>query len=365
LLEADIELLYVGQSGSMEERIVQASGIPFTAIRAGKYRRSAKTSFVRGLLNISDTAKNSRDLIRLVTGVAQSISVLRKFKPDVVFIKGGFVSLPVGLAAGLLRIPYIIHESDLSPGISNKILAKRSKKIAVGFPARYYSQWPQSKLVYTGNPIRTEYLIKHRLEGVAYFHLDEKLPVVMVTGGSQGARAVNEVVVKALPELLKIAQVIHITGENEYDSVVKNMRKLNLSADLIKRYIVRAFLMHDMGLAYAASDVVISRAGANTIADLAALAKPAIIIPNYLMAGHQVDNAKALSRAGAAKVIQEQRLRPEILISQTKQILESNEEQSLLSQRIQTFGFKDAANRLAAVILVQGRHKRVEKEQPE
>ena len=230
-LDNDLELLYIGQPDSMEERIVKAKGLAFASVRAGKFRRRHFDSNVGKLLNWRTLGPNSLDAFKTVAGVHDAYQVLRRFKPAVIFIKGGFVGVPVGLAARSLRIPYVIHESDVSPGLANRLLGRWATAIAVGFPKKYYRQWHDKPLVFVGNPVRPEVLKAHRLEGLARFKFDEHRPVVLVTGGSQGSREINEAVLEGLDGLLELAQVIHVTGEGEYERVQFALRRRSLPSN--------------------------------------------------------------------------------------------------------------------------------------
>ncbi len=337
----------------MEARIAKNANIEFAAIPSGKFRRLHDASIINKLLNPQTLGANLVDSTRLARGVFGSLRLLRKFKPDVVFIKGGYVGLPVGLAAHILRIPYIIHESDVSPGLTNRILSKWAKKIAVGFPVKMYSDFPKDRLVFVGNPVREEILNGHRLAGISEFNLDDKIPVILVTGGSQGAASINDVVVDALPELLDFAQVIHLTGEAELGRVEYNVSRL-VDINHRERCHTYAFMGTEIALALAAADIVVSRAGANTVAELAALKKPTILIPNYLMAGHQVDNAKLLARTGAVRVLDERRINPTRLVAEITGILGSEEAQASLSKAIGELARPDAAKDLAQLILEIG-----------
>jgi UDP-N-acetylglucosamine--N-acetylmuramyl-(pentapeptide) pyrophosphoryl-undecaprenol N-acetylglucosamine transferase len=336
----------------MEARIAKNAGIAFASIPAGKFRRLHDASLVNKLLNPQTLGANLVDSTRLVRGIMGSLVLLRRFKPDVVFIKGGYVGLPVGLAAHLLRIPYVVHESDVSPGLTNRILSKWAAQIAVGFPEKMYKDFPKDKLNFVGNPVREEILKGHRLAGMAEFGLDDKLPVIMVTGGSQGAAPLNDVVVDALPDLLDFAQIIHLTGEAELGRVQYNVSRLDIKN--IKRYHAVAFMGSEIALALAAADIVVSRAGANTVAELAALRKPTILVPNYLMAGHQVENAKLLARQGAVRVLDERRINPARLVAEIQGILGSEESQASLAKGIGALAKPDAAMDLAKLILSVG-----------
>ncbi len=344
----------MGQANSLEARIVATRGMQFAAITSGKFRRSHADGPWAKVLNLSTIGPNVRDLARVVWGVGGSLRVLRRFKPDVVFLKGGHVCLPVGLAARLLHIPYVIHESDIEPGLANRILSRWATKIAVGFPAKTYHDFDPNRLVFTGNPVRPEVLKAHRLEGLAKFKLQSNVPVLLVWGGSQGAIAINDALVAALPLLLPVCQIIHLTGEYDFSRVKFELsRRKELPHR--ERYHAYAYLQAELPMALAAADVAVGRGGANTIAELAALAKPTILIPNYLMAGHQVENARVLSRQGAVRVIDERRLTPQLLAGEVQRILGSEEEQRRLSDGIRRLAKADAGLELARLILSVGR----------
>lgn len=345
----EIDLLWVGQALGMEERIVAAAGIDFASIKAGKFRRMHATHVIQKIFNPSTFGLNARDSLRVVSGIYQSLGIIRRFKPDVIFIKGGYVGLPLGIAAGWLRVPFIIHESDLEPGLANRILARRAVRVAVGFPVDKYSGFAPHKLVYTGNPVRPELVSADPAKARRHFGLSAKLPVVLVTGGSQGAREINSAIVAALPQLIQQFQIIHQTGEHEIESVKFQVNRLRLAHP--ERYHPVAFLTDDMAEALAAADAVIARAGATTIAELALAQKPAILIPNTTMAGHQVANAQLLARAGAARLINEERITPALLMRELSAITGSAEEREYLIKHLQAFGVPDAPERLAEEII--------------
>lgn len=362
MLDSTAELLYIGQQGGMEERIVKARGLEFAAIKAGKFRRLHSASLVEKLLDLQTLGPNAADAVRTVAGVGDSLKILRRFKPDVLFLKGGFVCVPVGLAARILRLPYVVHESDVAPGLANRILSKWAAKIAVGFPVKSYQDFDPQKLVFTGNPVRAEITKAHRLEGLAQFRLDEQLPVVFVTGGSSGARQINDVVVAALPQLLDFAQVIHLTGEGELERVKFVVGRLGKLANA-GRYHVYGFLMAEMAAALAVADIVVARAGANTIAELAVLGKPTVLIPNYEMAGHQVANARVLARQGAVRVLDGSKLTADGLVGEMKRLVGDEAEQKRLSEGISKLAKPDAAEELAQLILTVGQGSDTKTEQ--
>jgi UDP-N-acetylglucosamine--N-acetylmuramyl-(pentapeptide) pyrophosphoryl-undecaprenol N-acetylglucosamine transferase len=353
-LDSNIELLYLGQAGSMEERIVRGAGMDFAPVKAGKFRRNYFDGALAKVLNVATLGPNARDALRTVAGVSDAWRLLRRFRPDVVFIKGGYVGVPVGLAARLLHVPYVIHESDVVPGLANKLLGRWAAKIAVGFPVKSYTDFPADRLVYVGNPVREQIVRAHRLEGLAKFKLDGDVPVVLITGGSQGSRQINDCVAGALPELLEFCQIIHQTGEGEYERLQFELRRSGLGKHA-DRYHPFAFLLDEMAPALAAADLVVGRAGVSTIAESAVLGKPTVLIPNYQMAGHQVANARVLSRAGAARVLDGRTLTPAKLAGELRGLLQNEEAQKQLSAAIQKFGRLDAARELAKAIVDEGR----------
>lgn len=333
----------------MEATIASSAGLEFAAIRAGKWRRRHGAGKLRMLLDPTTLGPNLRDITRTLRGFGASVRILHQFKPDVIFLKGGYVSVPVGLAARVLGIPYVIHESDLIPGQSNRILAPHATRIATGFPADKYKIWPAEKLVYTGLPIRRELISRHQLEGAMHFKLDPKLPIILITGGSQGARTINDLMVEIAPRLVKTMQVIHVTGEAEIERVRFALGHKELSHP--ERYVTKPFLLEDFGLALAAADVVVGRAGATTIAELAVLEKPTILIPNMVMAGHQLANAQLLSRAGAARVLKEDRLTAARLSAEIEGLVASEDDQKALAGAMKPFAVADGAERLAHILI--------------
>jgi UDP-N-acetylglucosamine--N-acetylmuramyl-(pentapeptide) pyrophosphoryl-undecaprenol N-acetylglucosamine transferase len=334
----------------MEERLATSAGLKFAAISSGKFRRMHGASRWQKLLDVSTLVPNVIDLFRVAKGILQSLIILRRFHPDAVFAKSGFVGLPVGVAAHLSGIPYIIHESDLEPGLANRVMGRWAEAIAVGFPVDNYKHWqtPGEK-VFTGNPVRPDRLTAHRLEGIKFFGFNEKDPVVLVTGGSGGASSLNQAVLECLPEVLKIAQVIHLTGERDIDHVRFELRNSGILQN--PRYVAKPFLVSEMRLALAAADIVVARAGANNIAEFAALTKPAILVPNEGMAGHQVANARLLGRADAARIIYDSKLTKRVLLAEISRLVENPAEAERLSHNIQRFAKSDAAKLLAELIL--------------
>lgn len=332
----------------MEASVAAAHGLNFEAIRAGKLRRYSDVSMIRTITDIKTISLNVRDITRLARGIRRSIRILRDFKPDVIFCKGGYVSLPVGLAAALLKIPYVIHESDLRAGISNRTLAKWATKVAVGFPVKNYHDLPKDKLVYTGSPIRSELLTIDQKKAKKHFGLTADKPAILVTGGGLGSQSLNNVVVTALPKLLEDYQVLHITGEKDIEHVRFRLRAF--TREELQNYHVYSFLREDMPQALVAADVVITRAGATTLAEVAVLAKPTLVIPHPSLTDQAI-NAKTFARAGAVRNVPQTGLTPAILLRELHRITDSAKEQELLSKSIAEFAKADAARELAQLII--------------
>lgn len=327
------------------------SSIPVETIYAGKLRRYHNLPLYRQLLRpISIVLPNLRDILLVVMGVAQSMIKLIINRPDVIFTKGGFVCLPVGIAARLLSIPIVIHDSDAHPGLTNRILAKWAQAIATGAPLKYYP-YPVRKSKYVGIPITSEFAPlseTQRRQAKQELGFDPDKPLVVVTGGGLGARRINDAVCLTLSQLLGFTSVALISGTAQYDE----LRALTPQNDT--RFQLHAFLSQGMALMLGAADVVVARAGATTIMELAALGKPTILIPNgYLSGGHQLKNAAAYAENGAVTIIDEAALdkQPKILVEVLNSLLADPAALARMSLAIKTFARPRAARDVADMIL--------------
>ncbi len=291
LQKEGFEIRYIGSYNGIERCLMEEAGIPYDGISSGKLRRYFDV-------------KNFSDPLRVLKGYAESLKLIRKYKPDVLFSKGGFVAVPVVLAAKHYKVPVIIHESDMTPGLANKICIPSAKKVCCNFPETL-KYLPEDKAVLTGSPIREELLSGDRLSGLQYAHLSADLPVILVIGGSLGSVTVNQAVRSILPELLEKFQVIHICGKG------------NLDESLIgtKGYVQYEYVDKPLRHLFAAADLVISRAGANSICEILALRKPNILIPLSAAAsrGDQILNAKSFAAQGFSTLLQEEELTAETL----------------------------------------------------
>lgn len=284
LRERGYEIHYIGSYNGMERKLIESAGIPYDGISSGKLRRYFDL-------------KNFTDPFRVIKGYAEALHLMKKYHPDVVFSKGGFVSVPVVLAAKHYKIPTIIHESDMTPGLANKICIPSAAKICCNFPETL-QYLPADRAVLSGSPIRRELLEGDRLTGLQYAGLNANKPVILVIGGSLGSVAVNKAVRSILPKLLETYQVIHICGKG------------NLDESLIGRegYVQYEYVDAPLRHLFAAADLMISRAGANSICEILALRKPHILIPLSAAAsrGDQILNARSFEKQGFSTVLEEE-----------------------------------------------------------
>lgn len=318
-------------------------------IFAGKLRRYHTLSWWQHL-RPSILLSNIRDLLFVTLGFIQSFIKLLIWRPDVVFTKGGFVCLPVGAAAALLRIPLVIHDSDAHPGLTNRILSRWARTIATGAPLEYYN-YPKSKSHYVGIPVATDcvpYSADQQLAVRRELGLDETRPLVVITGGGLGAKRLNDAVVTVLSSLLKHTNVILVSGSGQYDELAA----ITPQNDSL-HFQLHAFVT-PLTPMLGAADIVIARAGATTLLELAAMAKPTILVPNAaLTGGHQLKNAAVYQEKGAVQVIDESELQrePQLLVRAVQDLLDDKKTRDGLSQAILGLATPRAAADLAELIV--------------
>ena len=300
LKESGFEIKYIGTYNGMEKQLVEDAGLDYIGISSGKLRRYFSW-------------KNFSDPFRVLKGYFEAKKFMKKYKPDVVFSKGGFVTVPVVYAASKYKIPVIIHESDMTPGLANKLAIKKSTKVCHNFPET--AAYLGSKAVHTGSPIRKELFEGNKITALDMCGFSANKPVIMVIGGSLGAENVNKLVRKALPELLKNFQVAHLCGKGKVDESLKDM----------EGYAQFEYISDEMKDFFAMADLIISRAGANSICEIAALNKPNILIPLSARAsrGDQILNAKSFKEHGYSSVIFEEDLTPEVLLNAVNELYEN------------------------------------------
>lgn len=320
-------------------------------IIAGKLRRYHRYSVMRQLMQLRTIVlPNIIDGFKLLAGTLQSIVKLLLWRPDVVFSKGGFVCLPVGVAARLLKIPLVIHDSDAHPGLTSRILSRWAKVIATGAPLKHYN-YPKARSHYVGIPVASmakPYSSVKQREMKQELGFDQHEPLVVVTGGGLGAMTINEAVVKVIDDLLNFTSVALVAGKDNVEEISKRTGKHN-------NLQVHGYLSPDsMQRMLGAADIVVSRAGATTLLELAALAKPSIIIPNAnLTGGHQLKNAEVYRQAKAIVVLDDANLmaQPLSLVDVINATLLNKTLMKQLSSNIAEFAKPNAAKDVAKLIV--------------
>lgn len=292
LKKEGFEIKYIGSKEGIEKKIIENAGIPYFPIESGKLRRYFDF-------------KNFSDPLKVIKGISEAIKIIKKEKPNIIFSKGGFVSVPVVIAAKLNKVPVIAHECDMTPGLANKLSTPFCNKICVTFPEtlKYIKN---NKGVLTGLPIREELFRGDREEGYRICNFKNKKEILFIIGGSLGSVVINNAVRAALPELLKDYNIIHICGKGNLDGTLENL----------EGYIQFEYVSEELKHLMKISDYFISRAGANTIFELLALKKPHILIPLSQKAsrGDQILNANSFEKSKYSIVIKEEELNKEILI---------------------------------------------------
>lgn len=349
-------IVYIGHKGDKFDRLEQRfENFDFVSfVNSGKFRRYHGESVLSHLLDFKTIALNIRDFFRVISSIGKAWRILKKVKPDVLFSKGGFVAVPVGIAAKIRGIPIVTHDSDTVPGLANKIIGRWAVVRATGMPAEFYN-FSQSNVVYTGIPIderirptdkSTQEKYKKSV-GVNPDHL-----VLLVAGGSLGARDLNDKILKIAVELLTAQpnlHLIHITGEQNEEEV-KSQYSILLEGAPNKKVSVLGFT-HELYKYIEAADLIVSRAGATAIAEFAAAHKPCIVIPNpFLTGGHQVKNAEQLQKIGAVEVVAND-ASAEMLLGKIIKLLTSPAKRRSLGTKLGGAAKLEAADDLAKILL--------------
>jgi UDP-N-acetylglucosamine--N-acetylmuramyl-(pentapeptide) pyrophosphoryl-undecaprenol N-acetylglucosamine transferase len=327
--EQGARISFIGSRSGLEERLLAAENVDYHGIAAGKLRRYL-------------SLENAADLFRVVAGVWQAYRLLGRLRPDVVFSKGGYVSLPVVVAAWLRRVPVVAHESDLSPGLANRLALPFVRTLCVTF-----DETPAPRLrgrrVVTGTPVRPALLAGNAERGRALLQVPDRRPVLLVTGGSLGADALNRAVVGALDALLENFVVVHVCGAGKD------------SGRRAPGYHVFEFVSGEWGDLLAAADLVVSRAGANSLFELLALGKPNLLIPlsRRVSRGDQVENAEYARARGFSRVLEEESLTPERLVTEVRETFRQLPE---LRCRLAEFRAPDAVTAIHAELEAAARH---------
>lgn len=304
LKKNNFKIFYVGTENGIEKRLIEQENIPYFSIKAGKLRR---------YLDI----KNFTDVVKISQGYLQALSLINKIKPDIVFSKGGFVSSPVVWAAWTKRIPVVIHESDITPGLANKISIPFCKSICYSFPETI-NYLPKRKSKLTGIPVRQSLFRGDKNFGRKLCSFNNKKPIVLIIGGSQGSQFLNTIIRSSLQDLLKEFQICHICGKGNFDISLKNL----------EGYKQFEYANEELPHLFATTDIMVSRAGATTLNEILALKKSNILIPLSRQAsrGDQILNAESYRKRGFSFVIQERELTKEKLISAVKEVYNDRNE---------------------------------------
>lgn len=325
LREMGYEIHYIGSYEGIEKRLIADYDIPYYGVSTGKLRRYIDP-------------KNFSDPFRVLKGVGEAKKILKKIRPDIIFSKGGFVSVPVIRAARSLKIPCIIHESDMTPGLANRLCIPTAKKVCCNFPETV-SKLPEGKAVLTGTPIRAELLQGNKEAAYTLCGFNKDLPVLMVIGGSTGSVAINKEIRSSLPKLLKDFQVVHLCGAGNIDNLLIPQ----------KGYKQFEYLKSELKDVLAMADIVVSRAGANVICELLALKKPNLLIPLPASAsrGDQILNAASFEAQGYSLVLSEEDMDT---VSLTDRIYELYCNRKRYVENMSASSQVDAVNKIAALI---------------
>lgn len=341
LRERAIACAWIGSRAGVEARLVPERGLPYYTVPTGKLRR------YWAWRNLTDLALN------VPTGTGAAWRLLRRLRPGVVFATGGFVALPVVLAAALRRVPVVVHEQTAAPGLANRIAARFARRIAVTFSGTMRGL-PASKVVHTGNPLRPELRGGSRADAIARFGLDPALPLLYVTGGAQGAHYLNRTVGEILTPLLQRAQVIHQCGDNPTtaDRAWLAERRAVLPPPLARRYTVIPYVGAELAGVYAATSLLIGRAGAGTVNECCQLGVPALYIPLPGTSGdEQTANARHVERVGGCVTLPQASLTPALLLERVQALLADPAALKEMGEHARTVAVPDAAERLVRLLL--------------
>ena len=304
LKQEGYEIFYIGSYNGIEKKMVENAGITYYGISSGKLRRYHDW-------------QNFTDPFRVIKGFSEANQLLKHLKPDVVFSKGGFVSVPVVMAAGRQHIPAIIHESDMTPGLANKLASPFATKVCCNFPETM-NYLPNGKAIHTGSPIRQELFTGNKEAGLSFCGFNNEKPVMLIMGGSIGSRFINNAVWESLDTLLEMFQIVHLVGKGN----------INTDLECKTGYQQYEFISEQLNDIFAMTDLMISRAGANSISEILALKIPNILIPLSARAsrGDQILNAESYEKQGFSTVLQEEDLTAELLINSVNDVFARRDE---------------------------------------
>jgi len=335
----DFQFFYLGPEDRYGRKHLSQEGIEVKTVLAGKFRRYLSFG-------------NITDVFKIPIGIIQAFYYIFIISPDLIFSKGGYGSVPACLVGKVLMVPIFLHESDICPGLANRLVSRFSLEIFTGFSINETEYFPNKKMLSVGNPIRLGVLKGSKTESKKIFKLTGEKPVIFFIGGSQGAQKINDVLLAVLPQVLEEFEIIHQVGDINFVQIKKET-DLILSDKLKKYYHSFPFLdERELGNAYYSADLVISRAGAGSIFEIAANALPSILVP---LAGaaqnHQVRNAYAYAERGAALVIEESNFKPHFIFERIKYLLSQPERMDQMSEKAAQFARPNSARIIAEYLV--------------
>jgi UDP-N-acetylglucosamine--N-acetylmuramyl-(pentapeptide) pyrophosphoryl-undecaprenol N-acetylglucosamine transferase len=351
------DILYLGSDDGLETQLVPAAGFRLATIKAGKLQRYLSMKTIKGVA-------------RVPIGMTQALGIVREFRPDVSFTSGGYVAVPAGLASKLNGVPLLLHQQDVPPNLSNKLIGPLATRISIAFAASQ-KYFPEHKTLLLGNPIRKEILDVRQVsvqQARINLNFEPDMPLILVTGGSQGARHLNQVVARALPELLKTCQVLQISGQKLFDETrtLADNSTAELDSTLKHRYRLVPYLSDEMPMALQAAELVVCRAGAATLSELAVLEKPSLLVPlpPALGSSPQELNAETFHSVKAAEVIRNDALTSEILIVRIQRMLNSDRLLEM-AQALKVFARPTATHDIVEAVVKLARGTGVDVVKPE
>lgn len=340
----DADILYLGSDDGLETEIIPAAGLRFATVKAGKLQRYVSWRTLAGVA-------------RVPVGMAQAVGIVRAFRPDVAFTSGGYVAVPAGLAARVNGVPLLMHQQDVPPNLSNRLIAPLATRISVAFTDSL-QYFPAQKTMCLGNPVRQEVLdIRQTVPQQARTQLGlaADVPLLLVTGGSQGARRLNQIVCRALPELLAQYQVLQISGKKLFDETqeLAAQTTAGLDAGTKQRYRLVPYMSEEMPVVLQAADLVVCRAGAATLSELAILQKPSILVPLPPAIGSspQEANAAMFGRLKAAEVIRNDDFAPELLVKAVKSIVDDQARSQEMVEALKGLARPNATHEIAETVV--------------
>lgn len=336
-----MEFLFIGPFNGLSKELFTVNNIQTKSVLTGKLRRYF-------------SLRNFLDIFLLGIGIIQALWKVWFYMPDVIFSKGGYGSVPVVIAGWLYHIPIIIHDSDAVPGLANRFLSFFATRIAVSFEqaAKYFKEY---KVAVLGNPVREDISMGSKDKAKEIFHITSDRPILLVMGGSQGAQKINDIILEALPQLLDHVEVIHQTGQKNYEYVQEKVQEKVFTPHIESSYHLTPFFKNELKDVLMAADLIVSRAGSNTLNEIAVVGKPSILIPlQHSASDHQRENAYVFAKDGASIIIEEPNLTPHLLLDKITELLRDKELLKTMGERAREIARPEAAKLIAQEVVKLG-----------